>query len=66
MADPQNEAERDALNDDHKTAFSWSRDEAETQRLQGQQRYHYVWWTFFVAIAVVIVSVIAVSVTLLH
>jgi hypothetical protein len=52
---------RDALNGDGFTnelkkqaAFRWLGDEAEAQRLQQDQTYHYVRWTFLVVIGAVI------------
>ena len=52
---------RDALSADGLTdelkrqaAFRWLGDEAEAQRLQQEQTYHYVRWTFLVAVAAVI------------
>ena len=49
---------RDALSDDGLTdelkrqaAFRWPGDEAEAQRLQQEQTYHYVRWIFLIAVA---------------
>jgi hypothetical protein len=63
---------RDAPGDDRLTdelkrqaAFRWSGDEAEAQRLQQEQAYHYVRWTFLVAVAAVIAGLIAVGLALL-
>jgi hypothetical protein len=47
-------------------ALRWLSDEAEAQRLQQQQTYHYVRWTFLVAIAAVIAGLIAVGLALLR
>jgi len=55
---------RDALNsgggftDEPKrqAAFRWLGDEAQAQRLREEKTYHYVRWTFFAAIAAVIVG----------
>jgi hypothetical protein len=47
-------------------AFRWLGDEAEEQRLREEKTYHYVRWTFFAAIAVVIVGLIGVGLTFLH
>jgi hypothetical protein len=47
-------------------AFRWLGDEAEAQRLQRQQTYHYIRWTFLIAIAVVIASLIALGLSLLR
>jgi hypothetical protein len=47
-------------------AFRWLGDEAEAQRLQQEQTYHYVRWTFLVAVAAVIASLIAVGLALLR
>jgi hypothetical protein len=64
---------RDALNSDGFTnelkrqeAFRWLGDKAEAQRLQQEQTYHYVRWTFLVAVAAVIASLIAVGLALLR
>ena len=42
-------------------AFSWLGDDAQAQRLQEEQTYHYVRWTLLVAVAVVIAGLIAVG-----
>jgi hypothetical protein len=47
-------------------ALRWLGDEAEAQRLQQRQTYHYVGWTFLVAIAAVIAGLIAVGLALLR
>jgi hypothetical protein len=47
-------------------AFRWLGDEVEAQRLRDDQTHHYVRWTFFAAVAAVIVGLIAVGLTLLH
>ena len=65
---------RDALNsgrgftDEPKrqAAFHWLADELEAQRLRKEQTPHYVQWTLFAAVAVVIVGLIMVGLTLLH
>jgi hypothetical protein len=65
---------RDALNsgigftDEPKrqAAFRWLGDEAEVQRLREEQTHHYVRWTFFATIAVVIVGLIGVGLALLQ
>jgi hypothetical protein len=53
----------DGLTDELKrqAAFRWLGDEAEAQRLQQEQTYHYVRWTFLVAVAAVIAGLIAVG-----
>ena len=53
----------DGLTDELKTqaAFRWLGDEAEAQRLQRDQTYHYVRWIFLIAVAAVIADVIAVG-----
>ena len=64
---------RDALNsgigiaDEPKkqAAFRWLGDEAEEGRLREEKTHHYVRWTFFAAIAAVIVGLIGVGSTLL-
>ena len=57
----------DGFTDEMKTqaAFRWLGDEAEAQRLQQEQTYHYVRWTFLVAVAAVIAGLIAVGLALL-
>ena len=55
----------DGLTDELKAAFRWLGDEAEAQRLQQEQTYHYVRWTFLVAVAAVIAGLIAVGLALL-
>jgi hypothetical protein len=65
---------RDALNsgdgiaDEPKRQVAFRRlgDEAEERRLRENKTYHYVRWTFFAAIAAVIVGLIGVGLTLLH
>jgi hypothetical protein len=47
-------------------AFRWLGDEAEAQRLQQEQTYHYVRWTFLVVLGVVIAGLIAVALLLLR
>jgi len=59
---------RDALNsitDEKKrqAAFRWLGDEAEARRLREEQTHHYVRWTFFAAVAAVIVGLIGVGLT---
>ena len=66
MVESQDEASLDTPNSGEAAAFNWSGDESERQRLQEQQTYHYVRWTFLVAIAVAIVSFIGVGLTLLQ
>ena len=79
MADPEVEAawraefkrirETEAFHsgsDDPKVAFRWSGDEAEARRLQEERTHHYVKWTFFGAVAVVIVGLIGVGLSFLH
>jgi hypothetical protein len=63
---------RDALSGDgitdelkRQAAFRWLGDEAEAQRLQQEQTYHYVRWTLLVAVAAVIAGLIAVGLALL-
>ena len=63
---------RDALgvggftDEKRQAAFRWLGDEAEAQRLQQQQTYHYIRWTFLIAVAVVIASLIALGLSLLR
>jgi hypothetical protein len=64
---------RDALSGDgftdelkRQAAFRWLGDEAEAQRLEQEQTYHYVRWTFLVAVAAVIAGLIAVGLALLR
>jgi len=66
VADPRDEATPERPDSGAASVFNWSGDEAETERLQEQQTRHYVRWTFFTAVAVVIVSVITVGLALLH
>jgi hypothetical protein len=47
-------------------AFRWLGDEAEVQRLQQDQTYHYVRWTFLVVLGVVIAGLIAAGLALLR
>jgi len=63
---------RDALSGDGVTdelksqaAFRWLGDEAEVQRLQQEQTFHYVRWIFLVVVAAVIAGLIAVGLALL-
>ena len=51
--------------DDPKTAFRWSGDEAEARRLQEEHAHHYLRWTFFSAVAVMIVGLIGVGLSFL-
>jgi hypothetical protein len=48
------------------TVFRWLGDEAEAQRLQQDHTYHYVRWTFLIALAAVIAGLIAVGLALLR
>ena len=63
---------RDALSvggftdEKRQAAFRWLGDEAEAQRLQQQQTYHYIRWTFLIAVAVVIASLIVLGLSLLR
>jgi hypothetical protein len=79
MADPEVEAARRAEfkrireteafhsgSDDPKTAFRWAGDEAEARRLQEEHTHHYLRWTFFGAVAVMIVGLIGVGLSFLH
>ena len=47
-------------------AFHWLGDEAEAQRLQQEQTYHYIRWTFLIAVAVVIAGLVALGLSLLR
>ena len=47
-------------------AFRWLGDEAEERQLREEKTYHFVRWTFFAAIAVVIVGFISVGLAFLH
>ncbi len=49
-----------------RAAFRWLGDEAETQRLQQEHTYHYVRWTFLIALAAVIAGLIAVGLAVLR
>ena len=57
-----------AITDEPKrqAAFRWLGDEAEARRLREEQTHHYVRWTFFAAVAAVIVGLIGVGLALLH
>ena len=57
-----------AITDEPKrqAAFRWLGVEAEARRLREEQTHHYVRWTFFAAVAAVIVGLIGVGLTLLH
>jgi hypothetical protein len=63
---------RDALSvggltdEKRQAAFRWLGDEAEAQRLQQQQTYHHIRWTFLIAVAVVIASLIVLGLSLLR
>jgi hypothetical protein len=46
--------------------FRWLGDEAEERQLREEKAYHYFRWTFFAAIAAVIVGLIGVGLTVLH
>jgi hypothetical protein len=52
--------------DEPKAAFRWAGDEAEARRLQEEHTLHYLRWTFFAAVAVVIVGLIGVGLSFLH
>ena len=58
----------DRITDEPKrqAAFRWLDDEAEARRLREEQTHHFVRWTFFAAVAAVIVGLIGVGLTLLH
>jgi hypothetical protein len=51
---------------DPKTALRWSGDQVEAQRLQEERSHHYVRWTWFGAVAVLIVGLIGVGLSFLH
>ena len=57
-----------AITDEPKrqAAFRWLGDEAEGRRLREEQTHYYIRWTFFAAVAAVIVGLIGVGLTLLH
>ena len=54
----------DADEPKRQAAFRRLGDEAEEQRLREEKAYHYVCWTFFAAIAAVIVGLIGVGLSL--
>ena len=58
----------DSITDEPKrqAAFRWLGDEAEARRLREEQTHHYVRWTFFAAVAAVIVGLIGAGLALLH
>ena len=45
-------------------AFRWLREQASARKLREEQTYRYVRWTFWAAVAAVIVGIIGVAVTL--
>jgi hypothetical protein len=51
---------------DPMAALRWSGDQVEAQRLQEEHSHHYVRWTWFGAVAVLIVGLIGVGLTFLH
>jgi hypothetical protein len=51
---------------DPKAAFRWSGDEVEAQRLQEERTHHYVRWTWFSVVAVMIVGLFGVGLSFLH
>ena len=55
-----------AVQSKRQAAFRWLGDEAEAQRLQQEQTYHYVRWTFLVVLGAVIAGLIAVGLALLR
>jgi hypothetical protein len=65
---------RDALNSGggftdelkRQAAFRWLGDEAEARRLRQEQTYHYVRWTFLIAVAAAIAGLIALGLSLLR
>jgi hypothetical protein len=65
---------RAALNSDNgfadelkkQAAFRWLGDEAEARRLQLEQTYDYIRWTFLIAVAAVIAGLIALGLSLLR
>jgi hypothetical protein len=46
--------------------FKWLGEEAQARRGREEQTYRYVQWTFFAALAAVIVGIVGVIVTLFH
>jgi hypothetical protein len=52
--------------DDPKATVLWSGDEAETQRLQEEHPHHYLRWTFFGAVAAMIVGLIGVALSFVN
>jgi hypothetical protein len=55
-----------ASSDYPKAAFCWSGDQAETQRLQEEHTRHYLRWTFFGVVAVIIVVLIGVTLSFVN
>jgi hypothetical protein len=47
-------------------AFGWLGDEAEERRLREDKAHHYVRWTLFASVAVLIVGLIGLGLTLLR
>ena len=57
----------DSFNEEKRqAAFRWLGDEAEARRLQQEHTYHYIRWTFLIAVAVVIACFIALALSLLR
>ena len=54
------------LSQKSQAAFRWLGDQAEARRLQREQTYHYIKWTFLIAVAVVIAGLIALGLSLLR
>jgi hypothetical protein len=59
---------RNAFVDEPKreAAFRWLGDDAEARRLREEQAHHYVRWTFFAAVAAMMVGLIGVGLSFLH
>ncbi len=79
MDEPESEAARraefkrihdmeafDSSSDNPRVALRWSGDEAETQRLQEEHTHHYLRWTLFGVVAVVIVGLIGVALSFVN
>jgi hypothetical protein len=56
----------DSSSDDPRVVLRWSGDEAETQRLKEEHTNHYLRWTIFGAVAILIVGLIGVALSFLH
>jgi len=47
-------------------AFRWLGEQTSARRRREERTYQYVRWTFFAAVAAVVIGIVGVAVTLLH